>query len=224
MPANRRKTTGTSANFLTGPIRTVYEGTTNIKFSDSSMLVDASLGAATLVLPTAIEHAGTMFWIKKTDSSANSVTLQAILGQEIDGLSSRDLIRQHEQMIVISDGTDWLLYVKQERTVDQQWSFPGTLSTDQNTNLYTLTARKLTAFVAFDLQVNVAPAGSSIIVDWEINGIVDVDLQVMIPAGETYAQILATRVLQIGDTLHPLVVQVGAQTPGQTMLIRARGT
>lgn len=223
MSATRKKNTGVSANYFTGPIRTLFSGSSSIKLNDSSLLVDADSGSATLTLPTAIGHAGAMFWIKRIDDSTNTVTLQTVLGQAIDGVSSIRLIRQNDPLLVMSDGTNWQLYVNQSRTVDQQWSFPGTLAADQNTNLFVVQVRRPSRYVAFDAKVVVAPTGLPIFVDWAINGVIDATLRVTIEEGDTYGEKVIDRVLAIDETIQAQVSQVGNQQPGQTLFMRARG-
>jgi len=42
--------------------------------------------------------------------------------------------------------------------------------------------------------------------------------------GATYVEVLFAQTLQINDEIRPVIFQIGSATPGQTMIIRARGS
>ena len=75
--------------------------------SDAIILCDASSGAFTLTLPTAAERSGKSYTIKKTDSSANIVTIDGDGSETIDGELTQTLSAQDDSISVISDGTNW---------------------------------------------------------------------------------------------------------------------
>jgi len=100
------------------------------------------------------------------------------------------------------------------------WTFPGTLSTDQNGNFPTIVAEANGTFLSFDGQVNIAPAGLGIVVNFFQNGIQVAT--VTIAAGQTYAKTAATVNYLTGDAWTMQVSQVGSTTPGTTLLARAR--
>jgi len=210
------------------PFRAVADGATSITVLDHYLTVDATLGNATLTLPSAITaKKGMPFEIMRIDSTlANSVTLATVLGQTINGAASASINLQYSTLVVVSDGANWLLFASPTAYAlanDVLWVFPGTLATDQNANLYTLVAKRSLAFVAFDVELNVAPTGADLIVDWLVDGVIVPAAQVTVPAGSTYAQTVAAVALTSGQTLQPQVTQVGAVTPGMTMVMRARG-
>lgn len=210
------------------PFRAVLDGATAITVLDHYLTVDATLGNATLTLPSAITaKKGMPFEIMRIDSTlANTVTLATVLGQTINGAASATIGLQYSSLVVVSDGANWLLYASPTAYAlanDVLWVFPGTLSTDQNANLYTLLATRAMPFVAFDVELNVAPVGSDLIIDWLVNGVAEPLAQVTVPDGSTYAETVASISLAPGDTLQPVVTQVGAVTPGMTMVMRARG-
>jgi hypothetical protein len=107
---------------------------------------------------------------------------------------------------------------------DLYWIFPNTISTDQANGLWTFRANAGKAFVGFDIEMNVAPTGQSIIIDWEVNGIVIPAYRLTLAIASRYATVAAAVSLAIGDTLKPQVVQVGTTQPGQTATIRARAS
>ena len=70
---------------------------------------DASGGAFTLTLPTAASKEGYVYHIKKTDASANAVTVDGNGDETIDGAATRDVTAQWECLTIVSDGTNWLV-------------------------------------------------------------------------------------------------------------------
>lgn len=69
--------------------------------------VSASGGAVTANLPTAVGCAGKQFVVKKTDSSANAVTLDPNSSETVDGGSTWVLSYQNHSIVVESDGANW---------------------------------------------------------------------------------------------------------------------
>ena len=66
---------------------------------------DATSGAFSLALPTAVGNAGEIIEIKKVDASVNAVTVTS--AQTIDGSASYMLVAQNQALAVISDGSNW---------------------------------------------------------------------------------------------------------------------
>lgn len=87
--------------------RTVNAYSSSIGITHDVALGNASGGAITLTLPAAA--AGKRVTIKKTDSSANTVTIQRDATNSIDGANTKVLYSQYESMTVISDGTNWFV-------------------------------------------------------------------------------------------------------------------
>jgi hypothetical protein len=69
-------------------------------------LVDATNGAVSIVLPDATATYN-IYNIKKTDSSANTVTISTTSSQSIDGSNSVAIQVQYACVSVVSDGTRW---------------------------------------------------------------------------------------------------------------------
>jgi hypothetical protein len=76
--------------------------------SDSLILGNATSAAFTVTLPNASGRTGRLYTVKKTDSSANAVTV-ATGGGTIDGASTQSLASQWAKLTVISDGTNWFV-------------------------------------------------------------------------------------------------------------------
>jgi hypothetical protein len=74
--------------------------------SDGVILCDAS-AAWTLTLYTAVGNSGRQLIIKKTDSSANAVTVDGNASETIDGETTQVISDQYTSITVASDGSNW---------------------------------------------------------------------------------------------------------------------
>jgi hypothetical protein len=77
--------------------------------TDEIIAVDASGAARTMTLPTAVSVSGATYTIKKTDSSANAVTVATTSSQTIDGSTTYSLATQYKYVTVSSNGANWLI-------------------------------------------------------------------------------------------------------------------
>lgn len=77
--------------------------------TDDVIHCSASGGSWTLTLPAAASNSGKMYYIKKTDSSANTVTVDGNSSETIDGASTFVLRLQNECIQITSDGTNWII-------------------------------------------------------------------------------------------------------------------
>lgn len=78
--------------------------------SDFQINGDASGGAFTLTLPTAVGNTGKEFVLFRTDQTfANIITIATTGGQTINGVSTKTLATQYESWRLISDGANWLV-------------------------------------------------------------------------------------------------------------------
>jgi len=101
------------ANNLTSlqtSIRTITaSGTTTLAANDSVVLADATLGNITLSLPNPNTITGSQaYFIKKTDASANTVTINAG-ANTLDGVTTKVLWDQYQACTIRSDGTNWFV-------------------------------------------------------------------------------------------------------------------
>jgi hypothetical protein len=69
--------------------------------------IDATAANRIITLPTAAGITGRQYIIKKIDSSANTVTIEAAGTETIDGALNVILYAQWDYIIVISNGTNW---------------------------------------------------------------------------------------------------------------------
>lgn len=77
--------------------------------TDFTVLGNAAGGAITLTLPTAVGVSGQIYTIKKSDSSANVVTIATTSAQTIDGQSSYSLSLQYAGVQVQSNNSNWVI-------------------------------------------------------------------------------------------------------------------
>jgi len=74
---------------------------------ESLISCDASSAAFTVTLPAAASHTGRVIYIKKTDSSANAVTVDGNASETIDGALTQAIYLQYECLQLICTGTTW---------------------------------------------------------------------------------------------------------------------
>jgi hypothetical protein len=79
----------------------------SVLVSDYYLRGDATSGAITLTLPTAVGFSGQTHIIKKIDSSANAVIIATTSSQTIDGATTLSLLTQYNSVTLVSNGTNW---------------------------------------------------------------------------------------------------------------------
>jgi hypothetical protein len=77
--------------------------------SDHTILCNATTGAITINLPTAVGIAGREYVIKKTDSSVNAVTVDGSGSETIDGALTYSLALQYKYVRIQTDGANWFV-------------------------------------------------------------------------------------------------------------------
>lgn len=87
-------------------VRTVT-ATASPAASDYLLLVDATAGAVTINLPAAASNAKRVLIIKKTDGSANAVTLDGNAAETIDGSATKVISTQYQSFTIQCDGSAW---------------------------------------------------------------------------------------------------------------------
>ena len=76
---------------------------------NQTIQVNASSGAVTCQLPTAVGNTGVIFTIKKTDTTTNRVTISTTSAQTIDDSTTQLLTQQYQFLSVTSNGSNWLV-------------------------------------------------------------------------------------------------------------------
>ena len=74
---------------------------------DHTVLVDCSAGNVTITLPTAVGCAGRLYVIKRVDSSANSVNIDADGSEQIEGSTSLVGVASGGALTLQSDNSGW---------------------------------------------------------------------------------------------------------------------
>lgn len=87
---------------------------------DETVACDATGGAFTVTLPPAAGLAGKVLTIKKTDASANAVTVDGNAAETIDGATTKTLTKQHEALVIVSNGTNWLVLAARNVSENQR--------------------------------------------------------------------------------------------------------
>lgn len=103
---------------------------------------------------------------------------------------------------------------------DMLWSFPGTVSTDQNGNIPRLRAARAESFVAFDVNAVQAPVGAPLEVTFRVGGAPAA--VVTIPAGDRFAETVVSATVAKDVEIWPEITSAGGTPPGSTLLMRAR--
>jgi hypothetical protein len=80
--------------------------------TDHTILGDATTAAFNVTLPTAVGITGRIYFVKKTDVSANAVTIATTSSQTIDGTTTKALTTQYAAYQVQSDGANWQIVGK----------------------------------------------------------------------------------------------------------------
>ena len=105
-------TSPTTALQVNGPVATAVASKTGaytLTASDSIVIADATSGAFTVTLPTAVGIPGRQYTIKKKDASSNAITVGTTSSQTIDGSASYSLVAIWKFVTVVSDGSNWLV-------------------------------------------------------------------------------------------------------------------
>lgn len=101
---------------------TTQTGNYAILTTDYLVLCNAGGGAFTATLPTAIGVGGKVYIIKRTDQTlgnSNAVVIATTSSQTIDGITTRHLATQYEELTVVSDGANWQVA---DHTIPSNWT------------------------------------------------------------------------------------------------------
>jgi hypothetical protein len=97
---------GASSNVA---VDTVTAATYTATASNGVILASGAANAITITLPTAVGYTGKKLDIKKTDATANAITVSAVAAQTIDGATSKVITTQYQNITLVSDGANWFL-------------------------------------------------------------------------------------------------------------------
>jgi len=97
---------------VNGPVATAVANKTSaytLGAADSIVIADATSGAYTITLPTAVGIIGRQYMVKKIDSSSNAITVGTTSSQTIDGATTFALVARWQFVTVVSDGSNWII-------------------------------------------------------------------------------------------------------------------
>ena len=77
--------------------------------ADCTILIDATSAPVVITLPVAASSVGLLYNIKKIDSSANGVTIDANASELIDGALTQIVTKQYVALTIQCDGTGWYI-------------------------------------------------------------------------------------------------------------------
>lgn len=75
--------------------------------ADTTIICNATGGSFVITLPTAIGIGGKIYVIKKTDASANTVTVDGNASETIDVALTKVITKRHEFIMIQSDNANW---------------------------------------------------------------------------------------------------------------------
>lgn len=91
---------------------TIEDATASVTLASASNYVFADASSADIVvnLPAAATaKSGRLYNIKKTDSSANKVTVDGDGSETIDGDTTFEILQQDESVTIVCDGSNWYI-------------------------------------------------------------------------------------------------------------------
>ena len=95
-----------------GSVRSV-SATTTITTSDYAILANSTAVAISVTLPAASTVTGRIFFIKRVNAGANSVAVNPVGGETIDGGPFHSLTAQWARIEIISNGSAWFIIAHQ---------------------------------------------------------------------------------------------------------------
>lgn len=90
-----------------GPVTTITSGPYTVLDTDYVILVDATSAPITVNLPTAVGRLGRIFNIKRINTNANTVTLDAAGAELIDATPTKIYTLPFVSLTIYSDDTQW---------------------------------------------------------------------------------------------------------------------
>lgn len=93
-------------SYVPRQVRSVTSSNT-LSWPDGTILVNSNSGALTITLPLANDYTEYIIRVKKTDSSANVVTIDGNGSETIDGAANTTLSAQYDAVTIVSDGSNW---------------------------------------------------------------------------------------------------------------------
>jgi hypothetical protein len=86
---------------------TSITGTTTLNQTHNVVLASDATGSFSITLPAAASNTGKTYYIKKTNSSANTITIDGNASETIDGATTLVLYVQYDAVRIVCDGSNW---------------------------------------------------------------------------------------------------------------------
>ena len=96
-----------SGEFAVRLIDSATETTYTAVLADDVVLCDCTTANVVITLPTAASAKGKVFYFKKLDASAKTLTIDGDGAETIDDSATAVLVVQYEAITISSDGTEW---------------------------------------------------------------------------------------------------------------------
>jgi len=96
--------------FSTGTRSGTVTSDTTLDATDRFVRVDASSAAVTITLPAAASSAGFVYYIKKIDTTSNTVTIDGNGSETIDDQTTQVIAFQYTARIIECDGSEWWIH------------------------------------------------------------------------------------------------------------------
>jgi hypothetical protein len=152
--ANRKMTLANVLKLVIATKITTYVVTA----TDDLILADATSGAFTITLPTAVGITGRTYKFKKTDSTFSQVTIDGDGTETIDGAANTTLATQNESVELVSDGANWQIVRRFIPSVATAFTPTGAWSTNTT---YTGFWKRFGDSIEIDVKVALAGAPTS---------------------------------------------------------------
>jgi hypothetical protein len=88
---------------------TSITGATTLNNTHNVVLASDASGSFIITLPAAASNSARNYYIKKTNSSANTITLDGNASETIDGATSLVLYVQYDAVRIVCDGSNWFV-------------------------------------------------------------------------------------------------------------------
>ena len=154
--ADSAEATGLKWGSIAGNNLVTKNSSVTLLITEKIILADASSGAITLTLPTAVGNKDSVFRIKKVDSDfTNAVTIDPDGVETIDGSTDTLLSTQGETIEIVSDGTEWSVLQRKNPSIWLAYTPTGSWTTNAT---YTGFWKRTGDSASFDLKVDMAGA------------------------------------------------------------------
>jgi len=104
---NTKRWATTYTDGIATNVETFTASSDTLDDNNHTCLCDCTSNAITLNLPVGVS--GTQYVIKKTDATANAVTVDANGSELIDGAATQTITTQYESITIVSDGSNWFI-------------------------------------------------------------------------------------------------------------------